>query len=155
MPKATRVEVAAALGLSVPATPESHINKRGGTVRPWGCHDCHEMGDDYMVRNEVWASLWVEDPARPRRRKELLDEARTLTGLDLDELYHPIRQLISAHTAHLLCFACLEKRMGRPLRIPEDLQRRPDGTHLPINKPLLYGYSLGARQSADATEKDT
>lgn len=82
------------------------------------CEDCAILPEHYMVRNEVWALAWPDyEEERMRRRRQWRHDG---TGSFFC----------------LLCFACLEKRLGRKLTANDF------NLELPINKPIAFGMRL-------------
>jgi hypothetical protein len=72
-----------------------------------------------MVHDEVWLAAW---PTYPEERRALIRANKGVPG---------------ARTHLLLCFDCLSKRLGRPLRIADfDLD-------VPINAGIRLGIVLG------------
>ena len=72
------------------------------------CHNCEGQGDHYWVHDDVWLAAW---PAYAAAKKEL-------------------RRCL------VLCFGCLEKRLGR-LLVAEDFDHSR-----PINRPIILGLRM-------------
>jgi hypothetical protein len=81
------------------------------------CNDCGKLNDSYMVRNDVWRAAW---PDYSHRKAEAL------------RLYP--KPDVRRHL--LLCFRCLEKRLGRTL-FPQDFDLT-----LPINSGICLGLNM-------------
>lgn len=82
------------------------------------CYDCDQHGGDYMVHTGVWLQAM---PDYPERKRILVQR-------------HP-GNVPERHI--LLCFACLEARLGRPLTV-DDFK-----LSIPINHGILLGLRLG------------
>lgn len=67
--------------------------------KPHGCFDCDAFVDNYTVAPEVWLEAW---PTYKEDKREAMRLHRNT----------PLMWL-------LLCFDCLEKRLGRPLKIED------------------------------------
>jgi hypothetical protein len=92
-----------------------------------------------MVTKEVWDEAWPEYRAlRSQLHRDTRDKADptrelrdTLPG-SREELQKKMRE----HEVFLLlCFCCLEKRLGRNLR-------STDFTDVPINRPIFLGTQI-------------
>jgi hypothetical protein len=119
---------------------ETHVNIFGGTVRPWGCHDCVEVADSFMVHDDLWCQAFARSPARESQIDECFAALREHLGRDVSR---DDRRRVKAHFGVVLCLWCFAKRIDRHLRIPADLKLDSDGKTLPINRPLVYAYTLG------------
>ena len=121
---------------------ETTLPPHGRKVKdsPYGCHDCGCWSDDYMVHDEVWLEAW---PGYRKARSALHREARaeadpegTLRKSDPEAYRVELRK----HQVFLvLCFNCLEERLGRGLRL-EDFKERA-----PINRGIFLGAALRVR----------
>jgi hypothetical protein len=91
------------------------------------CYDCKRGSEFYMVRRETWVRAW---PEYDSLRREILAKRRELLR-DPDRAF-PVSKFL------LLCFDCLERRLGRPLTVDDfDLD-------LIVNEPIRLGMRLGA-----------
>jgi hypothetical protein len=83
------------------------------------CHDCKNHFSDYTVREEVWAQAWPE-------YKQMKAE--------LSKKYKGTNEFFRAHL--FLCFACLERRLGRVLT-PADFD-----LSIPTNQGIALGLQM-------------
>jgi hypothetical protein len=88
------------------------------TPHDWACRDCGGVNDDYTVLNAVWEEAWPG----------CFEEQR-------------LARLAGTKVRCLLCFRCLEARLGRPLA-PSDFSLA-----MPINRGIAIGIAM-ARRSA-------
>jgi len=99
------------------------------------CHDCSAMSEDYMVTKAVWDEAW---PEYRKLRPKLHAEARQKADPDGMRKYDPegFKKRLREHEVFLLlCFCCLEKRLGRNLQ-------STDFTDVPINRPIFLGTKI-------------
>jgi hypothetical protein len=87
------------------------------------CRDCNAPSQSYMVRDEIWLAAW---PTYNAERRALIRAHKTTND--------PCHQ-----TMLLLCFSCLDKRLGRPLR-PDDFK-----LSLSVNAGIVLGMRMSAR----------
>ncbi len=78
-----------------------------------GCIDCGKEGGRYAVKKEVWDEAFPDYKAVREQRR-------------------------AAGKATTVCLECLEKRLGRQLRME-------DFTDARINQPIFYGYKIAMR----------
>lgn len=82
------------------------------------CYDCRRDCGSYMVHDEVWDRAW---PGYHQLRRELRAK-------------YPVSKY--GFWGLVLCFKCLERRLGRPLVLG-------DFTKAVINQPIVFGFGLG------------
>lgn len=126
--------------LITPVDGSTHVNVFGGTTRPNRCHDCGDVFDMFMVRDDLWTQALKRSPVREMRVRECL--AALCEHLGRAETYDEKRR-VETHFGVVLCLWCFAKRIDRHLIIPGDLKLGRDGRPLPINRPLLYAHTLG------------
>ena len=97
----------------------------------WDCWDCKQRTDPYMVQDDVWLEAW---PDYMVWREHLTSLLRTK-----DKPNNPLRLV--------LCFDCLERRLGRKLVIY-------DLTSAPINRLLKKGAEMGLAELQKLRKED-
>ena len=102
------------------AAAKEHINNVDDPF--WACWDCKGWSHAYMVHDEIWLKAWPDYPTMRLFLKSVLctkSHGREAGG----------------EMRLVLCFECLEKRLGRKLRIV-------DLTDYPINNLLKKGAAM-------------
>lgn len=100
--------------------------------RIW-CYDCKGYAEFYMVKRHVWLQAW---PDYEELRADILERRKAC--LKNPELAAPVHRFL------LLCFSCLEKRLGREM-VADDFD-----LDLCVNEPIRLGIRIGIR-IADAS----
>lgn len=104
-----------------------------------------------MVHNPVWKSAWPEG----QPHKLVLRRHANMLFPDAPRTRHPDkhgRQHVLVHV--LLCFGCLEERIGRALELDDFQLVNRDGTRpLPINAGILLGYRMATRAIEQSRRK--
>lgn len=85
------------------------------------CHDCGKASPYYMAREDTWLAAWPTYDSDRARLLLATTEARKERG---------------SRFCLELCFACLEKRLGRALTLK-------DFSAHSANDPIRFGYRLG------------
>jgi hypothetical protein len=98
-----------------------------------------------MVRNDLWALAFAERPARTKDAQRCTNDLESWLGRQLTQ--EETRE-VALHFGTYLCLVCFTSRIGRDLRIPDDLLAHKHAPTLPINRALIHGYMLG-KQSGD------
>jgi hypothetical protein len=102
-------------------TGKVHCNYR----KSINCYDCSSpVYIDYMVKDSVWRDAW---PTYVQDRSELVKK------------YEGTVESFRAHL--ILCYGCLERRLGRHLN-PVDFD-----FSLPIKESIALGMSMVTRQT--------
>jgi hypothetical protein len=102
------------------------------------CFDCLGGGDPFMVSDALWLEAWptyTVDRRMMRARYETMYPEHHEPALKPGHTRTKKGRGVSA----ILCFPCLEKRLGR--RLVED-----DFTHHSINNPIRFGHMMGRRE---------
>ena len=92
--------------------------------KPFHCFDCGGPSHEYMVDADVWLQAW---PDYPEFRREM--------ALKYKKLPEDPQRTNRLHHL-LLCFPCLEKRLGREL-VPADFDLA-----LPANAGIAKGMTM-------------
>lgn len=114
-------------------------------VPPGGmyCFDCGCWPEEYMLRDEVWLEAWPEYAEVRRlmwgRVAMKVDPDRTLRAKDREEFHRAIQR---EREFLLLCFSCVEKRLGRLLVLG-------DFKDAPINRAIRLGVEMARREGRD------
>lgn len=108
------------------------------------CFDCGNNAPVYMAHDHVWKTAW---PDELEYRKQFRVELSLDPTAERNSKGRPVFAL-------LLCFSCLERRLGRPLTIEDFRQNKRDGTEpLPANAEVFFGYQLGLKTAANSRDK--
>ena len=110
----------------------------------YGCMDCHKVCDMYMVKDSIWNKAVPEQPEIEQENRLKLRAWRD-NFKTLDQRRHPTREEVTHFKRKhcrscVLCFNCLEKRLGRNLGLD-------DFTDASINRPILLGYAIRMQES--------
>lgn len=100
----------------------------------YGCLGCGQLADMYKVKEEIWHQAIPLEEERSIKAGAAFELwlHRCPNGLSTEE-ERTLRRNLRPHI--VLCFNCLERRLGRRLTLD-------DFTEDNINRPILLGYAL-------------
>jgi len=109
---------------------------------PFDCFDCGQIADGYMVHRYVWNVAWPDYIERTRERTQKFRKWKAEFEVENEQppLKLHIKQWREKNWKHLvLCFGCLETRLGRNLTID-------DFTEVNSNRGIRLGLVIAQRQ---------